>query len=55
MKVKREEESIEITPESDFEIECLKLLARKVIQKKNFVDDWHQTGPFRITFAPDWD
>lgn len=55
MKVIKTEHGIDLIPETDFEKECIRHIAGKILTAK-FEDDWNNSGNLEIRFQPHkWD
>lgn len=55
MQLKKLANGVEFIPETEFEKECIQLLAGKALSAK-FEDAWDQKGPLQITYEKHpWD
>lgn len=53
MKIKRDENSIELVPETDFEKECLMCLQKHPIKSVQWEDSWERKGNLIFTLKTD--
>jgi hypothetical protein len=52
MKVIKHENGIELVPETDFEIECLRHIANRSIHAE-WTDKWDSSGNLKVEFPKD--
>lgn len=56
MKIERQEKSIRLIPENNWEIDALKELRQHGIEKMQFQDDWNNTGYLQLNYTSHpWD
>lgn len=56
MKIERQEKSMRLIPENNWEIEALKELKNHGIEKMQFQDDWNSTGYLQLNYTTHpWD
>lgn len=51
MRIERQENSIRLVPESDWERDCLRSLKNRGIEKMEFEDYWNQVGYLQLDFT----
>lgn len=56
MKIEKQETSVRLLPENEWERQALKELRQKGAEKIEFQDDWEQTGYLQINYpVHPWD
>jgi hypothetical protein len=55
MRVERSEDRIKLTPETDFERQCLEVMRRQGIRTIRLEDDWKGGGPTIVELHKPWE
>lgn len=54
MKIEKREDGINLIPESDFELECLRWMKNEIVARMQFENAWERKGKLIIDFDNDW-